>query len=65
MLAVRSMLPFTLGPEPLRCPVCERTRLACVQFYGHDPVHEEEIRARLADSFRATCNTLSPIDFSR
>jgi hypothetical protein len=48
MLSSLLVLPHTLGPEPLRCPACGRTRLACVQFYGrHDPVHDEEIRAAL------------------
>lgn len=48
MMAAIIMPPFRLGPAPLRCPACDRTRLACLQFYGRDRVHEEEIRARLA-----------------
>lgn len=47
MLSAILMLPPQIGPEPLRCPVCGRTRLACVQFYGHDPVHEQDIRDTL------------------
>lgn len=47
MLASILLPPFTLAPEPLRCPACGRTRLACVQFHGRDQVHEAEIRAAL------------------
>jgi hypothetical protein len=49
MLASLLIPPFRLGPEPLRCPACGRTRMACVQFYGHDRVHDEEIRRCLRE----------------
>lgn len=47
MLSALMMPPHQLGPEPLRCPACGKTRMACVAFYGHDVVHDEEIRAAL------------------
>lgn len=39
------LLPPAVAPPPLMCPVCHRTRLACVQFYGRDPEHERMILA--------------------
>lgn len=47
MLSSLALPPHQIGPEPLRCPACGRTRMACVQFYGRDRVHDEEIRAAL------------------
>lgn len=47
MLAALALPPHQIGPEPLRCPACGRTRMACVAFYGRDRVHDEEIRAAL------------------
>lgn len=47
MQAEDAMSPFTLGPEPLRCPVCGTTRTVCLQRYGRDRQHEEAIRAYL------------------
>lgn len=52
ILASLALPPPSLGPEPLTCPVCGTTRLACVQFYGRDPVHEEQVRARLDEDAR-------------
>ncbi len=49
MLASLLIPPFQMGPEPLRCPACGRTRMACVQFYGHDRQHDEDIRSRLRE----------------
>jgi hypothetical protein len=47
MLAAVALPPPALGPEPLRCPVCGTTRLACVQFWGRDEQHERDILAAL------------------
>lgn len=49
MLAAILMPPFHLGPEPLRCPACGRTRQACVQFYGCDRQHDADIRRCLSE----------------
>lgn len=52
MVSALLMPPFQLGPEPLRCPVCGRTRMGCLQFYGRDQQHDEEIRSRLREQER-------------
>jgi hypothetical protein len=49
MTASLLILPMQLGPEPLICPACGRTRMACVQFYGHDRQHDEDIRRCLRE----------------
>jgi hypothetical protein len=49
MLSSLLVVPMQMGPEPLRCPACGRTRMACVQFYGHDRVHDEDIRRCLRE----------------
>jgi hypothetical protein len=48
MLATFGIPPFSLGPEPLRCPADGWTRDRCLAAWGRDPAHEEAIRESLS-----------------
>jgi len=42
MLAAVLAIPFSMGPEPERCPVDGWPRARCLAFWGLDPVHEQQ-----------------------